>query len=383
MKNYIFGTGPFAVEVAKKMEQFGFNVDGFLKNKDLKNSLPKKVYKNIPIFYIEEKEDIDKEKSNIIITKKPMILGNAIDYLRKNKFKNIYVVREEILFSNLSNVLEFFEYVEKIDFKIPFLNYLEMNVVDQCNLNCKGCAHFSNISDNNFVELEQYKNDLLKISQKFNLYNFRILGGEPLLHPQFADLIEYARIIFPKCTIVVVTNGLLIPKLCADILNKLAKNKIIISISLYEPTSLILDEILGVLKMYNINYFLNDDYFKEPEVIKKFQTRLGELKNKDNGDIAWKSCTGQYCHFLRNGKISKCYYPLLIEKLNEKYNTNFNVSIDDYIEIDKIIDGWDTIEKLNKKIPFCDYCQQEDYEFDWEGCKKNDDNKYNFILRKK
>ena len=51
MKNYIFGTGPFAVEVAKKMEQFGFNIDGFLKNKDLKNSLPKKVYKNIPIFY--------------------------------------------------------------------------------------------------------------------------------------------------------------------------------------------------------------------------------------------------------------------------------------------------------------------------------------------
>lgn len=31
MKNYIFGTGPFAVEVAKKLNSFDIFVDGFLK----------------------------------------------------------------------------------------------------------------------------------------------------------------------------------------------------------------------------------------------------------------------------------------------------------------------------------------------------------------
>lgn len=31
MKNYIFGTGPFAIEFAKKLEKHNIIVDGFLK----------------------------------------------------------------------------------------------------------------------------------------------------------------------------------------------------------------------------------------------------------------------------------------------------------------------------------------------------------------
>lgn len=53
-----------------------------------------------------------------------------------------------------------------------------MNVVDHCNLNGKGCAHFSNIYDNNCVDSEQYKSDLKIISEKFNLYYFRILSSK-------------------------------------------------------------------------------------------------------------------------------------------------------------------------------------------------------------
>lgn len=127
---------------------------------------------------------------------------------------------------------------------------------------------------------------------------------------------------------------------------------------------------------------INDDYFRDISVIDKFNTSLS-LEKQDSGELASKICTGRFCRFLRDGKISKCYYPLLIEILNEKYGTNYIITDDDYIEIDSINDGWEVISKLNNKIPFCDYCSETLHEFNWEGNHKNDKDIYSYILKKK
>lgn len=88
------------------------------------------------------------------------------------------------------------EYLKNIGFK-------ETNVVDHCNLNCKGYANFSNIQDNNYVNLVDYERDIKLISQKFNIYCFRILGVEPLLHPKFSELLNISVRILPSTKIVV------------------------------------------------------------------------------------------------------------------------------------------------------------------------------------
>lgn len=380
MKNYIFGTGPFAVEVAKKLNSFNISVDAFLKlgvsNKD---SLFQKD-SSIPIIYLNDNSNIDKT-SNIIITKKAIIMRDTIDYLRKNNYRNVYVVSEDILYSEQTSFDDMKKYIDKVDLSVPFINYLEMNVVDHCNLNCKGCAHFSNIYDNNCVDLEQYKSDLKIISEKFNVYYFRILGGEPLLHPNLKQLIEITIQLLVNTRIVIVTNGLLIPKLSEDILQVIADNDIMISISLYKPTFEKLDDIIKILNKYNIKFLINDDYFRPISPIEKFQTSLSLEKEsvENNSD---KVCTGRFCRFLRDGKISKCYYPLLIDILNKKYGTNFELSKGDYVELSTIENGWDVIEQLNNRIPFCDYCREEIYEFDWESHFKNDKCVSNFVLKK-
>ena len=379
--NYIFGTGPFASEVARKLDEFQVPINGFLKNFVGNKTLPQNVYKDIPTIGIDEDFSIDKD-SNIFITKKPMIMGDTIDYLRKQGYSNVYAVSEEILFSSQDSVEEVFQYFDKIDFNIPFLNYLEMNIVDQCNLNCKGCAHFSNIYNNNYVDVDKFKEDLKTISDKFYLYNFRILGGEPLLHPKISDLIKISRDVLKNSRIIIVTNGLLIDRLNEEILRTILDNNIIISISLYQPTYEKLESIEEILKQYNINYLINDDYFKEPEVIEQFQTRLA-LEKKTEDNLASEFCYGRFCRFLRDGKISKCYYPLLIDILNEKYGTNFEISDDDYVNINDITDGWETIEKLNNPIPFCDYCREKAEDFDWEDNHKNDKDVFSYVLKKK
>jgi hypothetical protein len=127
---------------------------------------------------------------------------------------------------------------------------------------------------------------------------------------------------------------------------------------------------------------INDDFFSPIEPIKKFQTRL-TLENNNNGDKVSKECIGRFCRFLRDGKIAKCYYPLLIEILNKRYGTNYVVSRDDYIELSDISSGWDAIKKLNNSTPFCNYCGESITEFDWEGYHKNDKEIDGYVLRKK
>lgn len=51
-------------------------------------------------------------------------------------------------------------------------------------------------------------------------------------------------------------------------------------------------------------------------------------------------------------------------------------------ELSTIENGWDVIEQLNNRIPFCDYCREEIYEFDWESHFKNDKCVSNFVLKK-
>ena len=381
MKNYIFGTGPFAIEVAKKLLKFGVNISGFLKLGNNNTTPPINSYNDIPIYYTEEIKKIDR-LSNIIITKKPMIMGETIEFLRNSGYLNVYTISEDVLFEEQETIEELSKYIDYIDFNKPFLNYLEMNVVDQCNLNCKGCAHFSNICNNNFVSVDSFKSDLQMVSEKFNLYNFRILGGEPFLHPNILELLIISREILKNTKIVIVTNGLLIDKLSNEILQTIADNDIMLSISLYQPTYETFDKIKEKLNKYHIKFLINDDYFRDVSVIDKFNTRLSSEK-ENNGEEVSKICTGRFCRFLRNGKISKCYYPLLIEILNEKYGMNYIVTDDDYVELSSIVDGWEVINQLNDKIPFCDYCSEMLYEFNWEGNCKNDRDIYSYILKKK
>jgi molybdenum cofactor biosynthesis enzyme MoaA len=68
----------------------------------------------------------------------------------------------------------------------PMLPYIvETHLVDHCNLNCKGCSHFASLVPGEvFTDIEIFKRDIARLSQIFiDVYEIRLMGGEPLLHP--------------------------------------------------------------------------------------------------------------------------------------------------------------------------------------------------------
>ena len=93
------------------------------------------------------------------------------------------------------------------------LHYLETHLVDHCNLKCKGCGHFSSLSEKRYTDVDIFKRDLMRLSGLFdNISRIRLMGGEPLLHPDVLGFVKSSRLAFPNADIWVVTNGLLLHK---------------------------------------------------------------------------------------------------------------------------------------------------------------------------
>lgn len=50
----------------------------------------------------------------------------------------------------------------------PKLNYVETLLTDHCDLNCKGCYHYSPIAELYYADVRLYERDLRRLSQLFN-----------------------------------------------------------------------------------------------------------------------------------------------------------------------------------------------------------------------
>ena len=99
---------------------------------------------------------------------------------------------------------------------------VDFHVTYKCNLRCKHCYAAS--QKENFYEqeltLEEIKKTFDQLDELGTFY-LRITGGEPFIHPQFKEIIEYAYL--KKFAVSIVTNGTL---LSDDIIDDLKRFKI-------------------------------------------------------------------------------------------------------------------------------------------------------------
>lgn len=63
---------------------------------------------------------------------------------------------------------------------MQYLDYLETHIINKCNLNCKGCSHFSNIVDDEDapVDITVFEKDFARLSELFDhIFTIRLMGG--------------------------------------------------------------------------------------------------------------------------------------------------------------------------------------------------------------
>ena len=89
--------------------------------------------------------------------------------------------------------------------KLPLYVYIELT--DSCNMNCKFCSVKN--KNKNYIDIKLLKKILLDLKE-LNILDVYYTGGEPLLHPDFEEIINFGYSLGIRQTIL--TNGLLINK---------------------------------------------------------------------------------------------------------------------------------------------------------------------------
>ena len=117
-----------------------------------------------------------------------------------------------------------------------------LHITTHCNLNCRHCYINTHQHGNETLPLDVVKNWLALFSQRTGNANLILLGGEPTLHPNLADIVKIARKL-AYASITIDTNGYLFH----DILSKIEPSDVdYISFSLDGATAATNDQIRGV-----------------------------------------------------------------------------------------------------------------------------------------
>jgi len=229
------------------------------------------------------------------------------------------------------------------------LFYLEVNLVDHCNLNCKGCTHFSPLSEQEFADFDVFEKDLLRLSQLFdNIATLRLLGGEPLLHPDLLKFIITSRSVFPNSQICLVTNGTLLSKQKDEFWNTCQQNNILIQVTRY-PINLDIPIIEATAERFQSKLEVSDK-------ISEFYKFIN-LSGNSPPEIAFRQCKKMgRCTTLRDGKIYACWFPPLVDIFNNYFSEKIPVEKGNHIDIHGNINGSSILEFLSHPTPMCRWC---------------------------
>jgi hypothetical protein len=247
----------------------------------------------------------------------------------------------------------------------PSLSYIELHLVDHCNMNCKGCGHFSPLADEWFADLEEYSRDMLQLQKLFStIKTIRLMGGEPLLHPQVESFLYSTRACFPKADIRIVTNGILLHDMANTFWEACRSYSIGIDVTVYPPMEKKENAICRLAAEKGVRI--------HTEKTGSFHA-LYNKKGDSDAEANFRKCRSRWnTPMLREGKIYICNVPALISYFNKWFGTD--IPSTGFVDIYTAnLTGWDVRKKLNKSSRTCCYCTlgwDRTPEFPWSTSKR-------------
>lgn len=241
----------------------------------------------------------------------------------------------------------------------PFLLRVEYHIVDHCNLNCKACAHFSSISPETYRDIAEFEKDIACLSSKVRIEEFRLMGGEPLLHPDIIKFFQISRKYLVNSKITLVSNCILLKKMPPAFWNAMREYNIWIEPTVYPPMKKDFDDIIRLIHENKIVIM----YIPIADTFWAGLNRNGT----NNADYSHKKCTQRMCHHLRNGRLYLCPTTCYIDY----YNTYFRANIPKDIGVDIYkTPGGEIVKHVTTTKEVCKYCTNKVKVFDWNQSRR-------------
>jgi MoaA/NifB/PqqE/SkfB family radical SAM enzyme len=105
----------------------------------------------------------------------------------------------------------------------------QLIVTRRCNLSCGYCSEFDDFSPPIPLDLLKERIDAL---HRLRVINISLLGGEPLLHPQIAEVVAYAN---RHAQVSITTNGFLLTETLVDRFNLAGLSNLNVSVDRQRP----------------------------------------------------------------------------------------------------------------------------------------------------
>jgi cyclic pyranopterin phosphate synthase len=197
-------------------------------------------------------------------------------------------------------------------------NAIEYSVAYHCNLKCSACSHMSPFISKGLPPLESFVEDITALSKALHVKDIRLLGGEPLQHPQIVDFLKAARASGIADTIMLTTNGLLLH----GMKDEFWENVDFIWLSLYpgrQPPPKALEHIKARAKESNTRLDLDHtSHFRATYVTEPHEH--GWMT-----DMLFKTCGSAHryhCHMLYEGRLFKCAVPPFLPEFLARMGRN-------------------------------------------------------------
>lgn len=243
------------------------------------------------------------------------------------------------------------------------IHHLESNLADGCNLNYKGCLHFSNLyKRDDFPDEDAILEGIKSIAGHCEVFQFRILGGEPLLNKNLPNFIMRLREILPNTDIAIISNGILIPKTENVLFEVMKKCNVGFILTLYQPTLKMKDMIYNRLLENGVPYGSHE---AKTELFEKFLLLEPESVDKH----PYKACEPRGILVLKEQFLYRCPVEAYIGKYCETYGVHMDIP--DGIDVLDTDIKWDNlIDKLyTEPRSLCKYCSNKSDFYEWGNSK--------------
>lgn len=260
---------------------------------------------------------------------------------------------------------QYFEYMLRF-VPHPCMDYMVLNILDHCNLRCKGCDHFACIAEPYLVSKESIHRDLDRMAEIMEgdyITKIGVMGGEPLLHPDLLEILVDVRTHFPYSIIRLTTNGILLGQQNELFWRTLREQDVSIVNTKY-PLKIDHEALRKKAESENVKFM----HFEGTEEGKKLFKKKINLEGTSNPAQSFARChISNYGNFLMEGKLYGCPFSCQSYKIfNKRFNQNMRLTKSDYLDIYKITDKQEIFEFAARPKYYCRYCMGLSETFEWE-----------------